>query len=140
MSEIADRVAAAQRGENPHVIARVPSGWAVMSDRQFPRGWCVLLADPVVASLNDLDASLRPQFLADMARLGDAVLAATNALRINYAIYGNQAPQLHAHVIPRYADEPADMQAKARLALPAAPARRAPLRPRARPPVDGEHP
>ena len=26
--------------------------------------------------------------------------------RINYAIFGNQDPALHAHVIPRYADEP----------------------------------
>ena len=112
MSEIAERVAVARRGENPTVIAKLHSGWAVMSDRQFPRGWCVLLADPVVGSLNDLDPAKRPQFLTDMARLGDAVLAVTGALRINYAMYGNQAPQLHAHVIPRHADEPADMKPK----------------------------
>jgi hypothetical protein len=30
----------------------------------------------------------------------------TGAVRINYAIYGNQDRALHAHVIPRYADEP----------------------------------
>ncbi len=112
MSEIADRVAAAQRGENPTVIAKLQSGWACLCDRQFPRGWCVLLADPVVGSLNDLDPAKRPQFLTDMAALGDAVLAATGALRINYAIYGNLAPQLHAHVIPRHADEPEEMKPK----------------------------
>jgi hypothetical protein len=33
------------------------------------------------------------------------VLAATGALRINYAIFGNLEPALHAHVHPRYADE-----------------------------------
>jgi hypothetical protein len=27
-------------------------------------------------------------------------------LRINYAIFGNLEPALHAHVHPRYADEP----------------------------------
>ncbi|MFI4880866.1 MAG: hypothetical protein ACHQD6_10365, partial [Steroidobacterales bacterium] len=30
----------------------------------------------------------------------------TGAARINYAIFGNQEPALHAHVIPRYLDEP----------------------------------
>jgi diadenosine tetraphosphate (Ap4A) HIT family hydrolase len=33
-------------------------------------------------------------------------MAATAALRINYAIYGNLDPALHAHVFPRRADEP----------------------------------
>jgi diadenosine tetraphosphate (Ap4A) HIT family hydrolase len=30
-------------------------------------------------------------------------------VRINYAIFGNVEPALHAHVIPRYEDEPADL-------------------------------
>ena len=34
------------------------------------------------------------------------MLKLTGAARINYAILGNQEPALHAHVIPRYADEP----------------------------------
>jgi diadenosine tetraphosphate (Ap4A) HIT family hydrolase len=45
-----------------------------------------------------------------MAALGDAVLAVTGAIRINYAIFGNLDPALHAHVIPRYHDEPASLR------------------------------
>ena len=45
-----------------------------------------------------------------MAALGDAVLAVTHAVRINYAIFGNLEPALHAHVIPRYHDEPAALR------------------------------
>jgi len=41
-----------------------------------------------------------------MSRLGDALLKVTGATRINYAIFGNQEAALHAHVIPRYVDEP----------------------------------
>jgi diadenosine tetraphosphate (Ap4A) HIT family hydrolase len=48
--------------------------------------------------------------MADLGRLGDAVLAATRAVRINYAIFGNLEPALHAHVHPRYADEPEAMR------------------------------
>ena len=33
------------------------------------------------------------------------VLELTGAIRINYAIFGNVEPALHAHVLPRFADE-----------------------------------
>ncbi|CAN5348312.1 hypothetical protein BH11ARM1_BH11ARM1_16780 [soil metagenome] len=81
------------------------SGFAVMSEAQFLPGYCLLLASPKVANLNSLVAADRAQFLADMAELGDAVLAVTGAVRINYSIYGNLDPFLHAHLFPRYADE-----------------------------------
>lgn len=100
------RVAALRRGEDPTFIARLASGWAVFGESQFLRGYALLLPDPVVPHLNAMSGAQRAQFLADMALLGDAVLAATGALRINYAMFGNQEPALHAHVVPRYADEP----------------------------------
>lgn len=86
-------------------MARLTSGWAVLGERQFLPGYCLLLPDPVVPMLNALAGAERAAFLADMASLGDAVLAVTHAARINYAIYGNQDPALHAHVIPRFHDE-----------------------------------
>src|SRR5579872_693811 len=98
-------VAAAREGREPRVIARMYSGWAVFGERQFLRGYTVLLPDPVVPSVNALGAQERTLFLLDVARLGDAVLKVTGATRINYAILGNLEPALHAHVIPRYADE-----------------------------------
>jgi len=106
MALIADRVELARRGANDAVICRLASGWAVIGDVQFLPGYCLLLADPVVASLNDLDEAHRAEFLQDMARLGDAILHVTSADRINYEILGNSVPELHAHVFPRYATEP----------------------------------
>lgn len=41
-----------------------------------------------------------------MARLGRAVFEVTGALRINCALFGNVEPALHAHMFPRYVDEP----------------------------------
>jgi diadenosine tetraphosphate (Ap4A) HIT family hydrolase len=90
----------------PARIARLESGWVVMGERQVFSGYCLLLPDPVVNHLNELRCALRAQYLADMALAGDAVLACTPAARINYAIFGNAEPALHAHVIPRYAGEP----------------------------------
>jgi diadenosine tetraphosphate (Ap4A) HIT family hydrolase len=103
---IHQQVVAAREGKDPRVIARLFSGWVVFGERQFVRGYVLLLPDPVVPTLNALGARERGQFLVDMARLGDALLKVTNALRINYAILGNLEPALHAHVIPRYAEEP----------------------------------
>jgi diadenosine tetraphosphate (Ap4A) HIT family hydrolase len=100
------QVAAARDGKEPRVVARLTSGWVLFGERQFVRGYVLLLPDPVVPTLNALGAQERGQFLLDMARLGDALLKITDALRINYAILGNQDPALHAHVIPRYASEP----------------------------------
>jgi diadenosine tetraphosphate (Ap4A) HIT family hydrolase len=103
---IPERIETARVGTNPTVICRVQSGWAVLCDMQFLRGYCILLADPVVPSLNDLNRELRSQYLCDMALVGDALLDVTEAFRINYAIMGNSDPFLHAHIVPRYATEP----------------------------------
>ena len=90
----------------PAVVARLQSGWVIMGERQVLTGYCLLLPDPVVPHLNALPPALRAQFLSDMAMVGDALLAVTAGLRVNYAIFGNVDPALHAHVFPRLATEP----------------------------------
>jgi diadenosine tetraphosphate (Ap4A) HIT family hydrolase len=97
-----ERLAELVEGRNPALISRMRSGFLVMGDSQFLPGYCLLLAYPQVEKLNDLDGDARAAFLADMAAAGDAVLAATGCRRINYSIYGNLDPFLHAHIWPRY--------------------------------------
>ena len=103
------RVAALRAGGDVGCIARLESGWVVLGDPQVIRGYCLLLPDPVVPQLNALTGVARGAFLADMARAGDVLLAAMEAIRINYAIFGNVDPALHAHVFPRRADEPKEL-------------------------------
>ena len=107
---IHERVATAQAGTNPTVICRMLSGWAVLCDVQFLRGYTILLSDPVVPDLNALDREHRAQFLLDMVTIGDALLEVTGAFRINYEILGNLDPALHAHIIPRYLSEPEELR------------------------------
>jgi diadenosine tetraphosphate (Ap4A) HIT family hydrolase/catechol 2,3-dioxygenase-like lactoylglutathione lyase family enzyme len=104
------RVAACRAGRDPTLVARLASGWVVMGDPQVLRGYCLLLPDPVVAHLNELPPAGQSEFLADVARVGQAVLELTGAVRINYAIFGNVEPALHAHVLPRFADEPVELR------------------------------
>ena len=107
---IANRVARIHRGEDPQLIARLPSGWAILGNQQpeAVTGCCMLLPDPVVPSVNDLDEATRAQFMLDFVRLGDAVLEATGSERINYLILCNQVEELHGHVIPRFSSEAPD--------------------------------
>jgi diadenosine tetraphosphate (Ap4A) HIT family hydrolase len=114
---IAARLAALRAGQDAGVLARISSGWAVLGDPQVLEGYCLLIADPEVAHLNALSPAARTAFLADIARLGDAVLQVTQALRINYAIFGNVDPLLHAHVFPRRLSEPERQRATQPFAL-----------------------
>jgi hypothetical protein len=50
----ADRVGSALRGQNPTVLTRLDTGFAVMGDTQFLPGYAVLLtADPPARALHD---------------------------------------------------------------------------------------
>ena len=81
-----------------------------MGDPQVISGYCLLLPDPVVPDLNALSPDAQLAFLADMARLGTSLRDLTGAVRVNYAIFGNLEPALHAHVFPRRATEPAELR------------------------------
>ncbi|GHF78795.1 HIT family protein [Streptomyces thermodiastaticus] len=110
-----DRIGAALRGENPTVLRRLASGFAVIGDVQFLPGYSVLLVDdPGVQRLTDLPRAERLAFLSDMDRLAEAVERACRRSdpgfrRVNLEILGNTDPFLHAHVWPRYAWEPAEL-------------------------------
>jgi diadenosine tetraphosphate (Ap4A) HIT family hydrolase/catechol 2,3-dioxygenase-like lactoylglutathione lyase family enzyme len=111
LTAIHRRVDACRAGADPTLICRMATGWAVMGDPQVLRGYCLLLPDPVVPHLNALPGAAQAEFLADMSRLGQAVHDVTGALRINYAMFGNVEPALHAHVFPRYTDELVELRA-----------------------------
>ncbi|HWA82305.1 MAG TPA: hypothetical protein VG820_02655 [Fimbriimonadaceae bacterium] len=114
-----ERLAELAEGRNPALVARMPSGFLTMGTSQFLPGYCLLLAYPKAGKLNDLTGEARAQFLDDMARAGDAVLAATGCQRINYSIYGNLDPFLHAHIWPRYDWEEERFRTLPPLSIPA---------------------
>ena len=102
---IHERVAMCRDGTNPKTICRVHSGWVVIGDVQFLPGYSLILPDPVVTDLNALSIPDREVFLREVSIVGDALLDATDAYRINYEILGNSEAALHAHIFPRYMSE-----------------------------------
>jgi diadenosine tetraphosphate (Ap4A) HIT family hydrolase len=109
-----DRIGSAHRGENPMVMARMRSGFAVIGDTQHLPGYSLLICeDPSVNHLTDLGLRRRGEFLLDLSLLGEAIENACRnrgLRRINYEILGNSMEWLHGHVHPRYTWEPSDRQ------------------------------
>jgi diadenosine tetraphosphate (Ap4A) HIT family hydrolase len=106
-----DPIGAAERGENPTVLRRMPSGYAVIGNVQLLPGYCLLLAAPKVTHLSDLAPAARRQFFDDMSLLGEAIETACRPYglrRLNYEILGNGDTFVHAHIFPRYIWEPAE--------------------------------
>jgi diadenosine tetraphosphate (Ap4A) HIT family hydrolase len=110
---IHDKVDELSQGKNPYFIARLETCWVAVSDRPLIDGHCVIFADPVVFSVNDLDESTRMRYARDMCRVGDALLKVTGAYRINYETMSNVAQALHSHIYPRQLSEP-DLQRRDR--------------------------
>ncbi|XIF19978.1 MAG: hypothetical protein AJITA_00691 [Acetilactobacillus jinshanensis] len=94
------------QGKGDNLVAQLDGGNVIMGKTQFLPGYCILLPKRVVPSLNDLNLKQRRAYLADMSIVGDALLHCTQAYRINYEILGNTSNYLHAHIFPRYQNEP----------------------------------
>ncbi|GAA3968695.1 DeoR family transcriptional regulator [Actinomadura viridis] len=109
-----DPIGSAERGENPTVLHRMNTGWAVIGYTQHLPGYCLLLYAGVADHLTDLPRRERTAFLDELALLGEAVQRACSDLdpafaRINYEILGNSWNHLHGHVHPRYRWEPPEL-------------------------------
>ncbi len=98
-------VESCRRGAFPRLLKKTEAGFFIAGETQPVEGYCLLLPDPVVPSLNHMDKDHREIFLKEMASYGDVLLKVTGALRINYEMLGNVAPALHAHLLPRYQTE-----------------------------------
>jgi diadenosine tetraphosphate (Ap4A) HIT family hydrolase len=45
-------------------------------------------------------------FWRELLEVGRAIEATFEPVKLNYNLLGNEVPHLHAHVVPRYADDP----------------------------------
>jgi diadenosine tetraphosphate (Ap4A) HIT family hydrolase len=107
---IRERIERARSNADASLVCRMPSGWLILADAQPVEGYCILMSDPIVTSLNELKGEARGQYLADTVRVGDALLSVTNSHRINYETWGNIDPSLHTHIVPRYMSEPEELR------------------------------
>ena len=101
-----DRIASCITGDNPTMIVKMRSGFAVLADNQFLPGYCILLRYPRVESLSELTMEERAEYLLDTTLIGDAITAVCNPRVVNYSTLMNRDNYLHTHIEARYDWEP----------------------------------
>lgn len=74
-------------------------------DARFP-GRCLLVLDDHKVNFDDLPQRRAQAFAVDIQRAARAIRRALSPDRVNIALLGNTEPHIHAHLIPRYADDP----------------------------------
>jgi|SRR5579871_1463689 len=78
----------------------------LMNDARFP--WLILVPErPALREIHDLAAVDRAILIEETARASRLLQERLKADKINVAALGNRVPQLHVHVIARFAGDPA---------------------------------
>ena len=78
----------------------------LMNDARFP--WVILVpARPDLREVHDLPPAERATLIEEIARASALMQQAFKADKMNVAALGNQVPQLHIHIIARFATDPA---------------------------------
>jgi diadenosine tetraphosphate (Ap4A) HIT family hydrolase len=78
----------------------------LMNARQWP--WLILVpCRPMIREIHDLAESDQQALMSEIARASRALTRLVRPDKINVAALGNLVPQLHVHVIARFAGDPA---------------------------------
>lgn len=101
-----ERISQIKSGSNPYFVAELKTGYVVLGDFQFYRGYTLLLSKKHVTELHDLGSSYRATFLREMGEVAEAVFRAFKPQKLNHELLGNDCPHLHWHIFPRYIDDP----------------------------------
>jgi diadenosine tetraphosphate (Ap4A) HIT family hydrolase len=76
------------------------------TDQFFP-GWSVLVLRRHATELFELEPDERARLMEEVSGVAQALKLAFDARKVNYALFGNQVPHVHWHLIPRLATDPA---------------------------------
>ena len=102
---ICDRVAQAQKGENPLLIYTFENSYFVLGDHQFFKGYALILFKEHVRELHDLTTAQQQALFAEVMLAGNALSKAFGPWKMNYSCLGNTEEHVHWHLMPRYEDE-----------------------------------
>ncbi|MEK9153035.1 MAG: HIT family protein [Patescibacteria group bacterium] len=102
---ICERIELIKQNKNQHFIKEFETGFAVLGDHQYFKGYCLLLCKQHKRELHELDRDFRLKFLEEMSILAKAVFDAFKPDKLNYELLGNTDQHMHWHIFPRYEDD-----------------------------------
>ncbi len=104
---ICDRIKLIREGMNPHFVCELKTGYVVLGDHQFFRGYTLFLCKDHKRELHELEPDFRKEFLWEMSEVASAIFHAFRPHKLNYELLGNSDEHMHWHLFPRYKTDPA---------------------------------
>jgi len=94
---------------NPHgfPVAELQGSRLRLAANQAVPGYCVLICRRHVREPFVLPSEEQVQYWQDLMRVGQAIEAVFEPIKLNFQVLGNLVPHLHTHVVPRYYGDPA---------------------------------
>ncbi len=102
---ICKRINEIKNNKNKFFVKELKTGYVVLEDYQFYRGYTIFLCKKHVFEIHELDRKYKNLFLEEMSNVAKAVFKAFKPVKLNYELLGNSHPHLHWHIIPRYKDD-----------------------------------
>ncbi len=107
---ICERLASAQAGQNPYLIAEFEHSVFVVGDHQYYRGYTLLLLKQHIRDLHELAPDIQAGMFRELMEATNAVVKTFAPDKLNHACLGNSVAHNHWHIFPRYAADPYFMQ------------------------------
>ncbi|MDO8503541.1 MAG: HIT family protein [bacterium] len=104
--EICHRISLIRNNKNPYFVKELKTGYVVIGDYQFYKGYTLFLCKQHAEELHELQGQFRKQFLQEMSMVAEAIFKAFRPKKLNYELLGNTDPHLHWHLFPRYKTDP----------------------------------
>lgn len=101
MCLICQRIKEIMDENNPYFVAELETGYVVLGDHQYFKGYTLFLCKDHVNELYELSMPRRLKFLEEMSIVSEAVARAFMADKMNYELLGNGDSHLHWHLFPR---------------------------------------
>lgn len=102
---ICSRISKIKNKCNPYFVIELKTGYVVLGDFQFYKGYTLFLCKKHVSELHYLDKKFKKKFLVEMSSVAEAVFRAFKPKKLNYELLGNSEPHLHWHIFPRYSND-----------------------------------
>ena len=105
MCLICERIELIKQGKNPHFVKELETGYVVIGDGQYFKGYTLFLAKEHVTELHQMEYETKIKFLEEMSFVQEAVAKAFQAEKMNIELLGNGDAHVHWHLFPRKAGD-----------------------------------
>lgn len=102
---ICERINMIKEGIEPHFVAELETGYVVIGDYQYFKGYTIFLCKEHKTELHFLNEDFKIKFLTEMSKVSEAVYNAFKPDKLNYEMLGNDDAHMHWHIFPRRAND-----------------------------------